>query len=117
MSAYEAIGGADAVAVAVEQFYQRVLGDAELAPYFDGVDISQLKEHQRSFISVALGGPETYLGHTMSVAHAGLDITGDHFDKVVGHLVLTLDSLGIDQEVIGKIGAKLRPLKGEIVSG
>lgn len=50
----------------------------------------------------------------MREAHAGLNVQPAHFDKVVGHLVDTLSSLGVPEDVIARIGAKLAPLRDEI---
>jgi hemoglobin len=116
MAIYDEIGGAAAVAAAVDDFYVRVLGDAALAPYFEGVEIGRLKAHQRSFIAAALGGPEIYAGRSMRDAHALLAITPDAFDRVVGHLVATLEGLGVPELTIGAIGARLMPLKDDIVA-
>jgi hemoglobin len=113
---YDAIGGAPAVAAAVDDFYVRVLGDPQLAPFFTDVDLAQLKAHQRSFIAAAVGGSELYAGRNMAVAHAGLDISDDEFDAVVGHLVDTLAGLGVPEATIGQIGAALAPLRTEIVT-
>jgi hemoglobin len=113
-SIYEAIGGADSVAAAVDQFYERVLGDEELAGYFAGVDMKRLRSHQRGFVAAAIGGPDVYQGWSMQEAHAALHVAPEHFDRVVGHLVDTLTDLGVPAPVIGEIGAKLGPLKDEI---
>ncbi|MBV9315731.1 MAG: group 1 truncated hemoglobin [Pseudonocardia sp.] len=113
-SIYDAIGGAESVRVAVDQFYDRVLGDEALAGYFTGIDMNRLKEHQRHFIAAAIGGPEIYNGRSMERVHAPLHIKPEEFDKVVGHLVDTLVSLGVPESIIGEIGAKLVPLKDQI---
>lgn len=42
MSIFDAIGGAPAVAAAVDDFYARVLGDPALAPFFDTTDMTRL---------------------------------------------------------------------------
>lgn len=115
-SIYESIGGAAAVQAAVDDFYDRVLADPALAPYFTGVDLRRLKAHQRSFIAAAIGGAEVYAGRDMASAHAGLEITDEAFDAVVGHLVATLTGLGVPEETIGAIGAKLAPLRADIVA-
>ena len=114
-SIYEEIGGAPSVAAAVDDFYRRVLGDADLAPMFDGVDLQQLKSHQRSFIAAAIGGSEIYAGRDMGAAHAHLPITNAHFDAVVMHLVDTLAGLGVPDATIASIGAALAPLREQIV--
>ncbi|QZT64850.1 group I truncated hemoglobin [Mycolicibacterium austroafricanum] len=116
MSIFDQIGGPAAVTAAVDDFYRRVIADPELTPYFDGVDMKRLKGHQRSFIAAAIGGPEPYLGRSMREAHSHLDIAPAHFDRVVEHLVQTLTDLGVSVDIIGQIGAKLAPLKDEIVS-
>ena len=116
MSIYESIGGADAVRVAVDDFYVRVLGDPSLAPYFTDTDMSRLKAHQRAFITAALGGPQAYEGKSMAGAHEGRKITPEAFAAVVDHLVATLQGLGVDDDTIAAIGAALAPLEPEIVT-
>lgn len=116
MSIYDEIGGADAVRAAVDQFYERVLPDPVLAPYFEGIEMNRLKDHLRMFIAAAIGGPERYEGRSMQAAHAGLDITTEAFTHVVDHLVATLTALGVPDDTIAAIGAKLAPLSRQIVS-
>ena len=113
-SIYDSIGGADAVSAAVDDFYVRVLADPTLSPYFEDTDLDRLKSHQRAFIAAAIGGPELYQGRSMKDAHARLRITPGAFDRVVEHLVATLDGLGVPAETIGAIGGALAPLKSEI---
>ena len=93
-----------------------LLDDAQLAPFFDGLDLAKLKAHQQAFIAAAIGGPDAYEGREMREAHDGLDISDRDFDRVVGHLVATLTSLNVPPETIGAIGDKLSPLKAEIVT-
>jgi hemoglobin len=116
MSIFDTIGGAAAVSVAVDKFYERVLSDPQLAHYFDNVDMDKLKSHQRAFIAAAIGGPSVYRGRDMATAHAKLGITGSDFDAVVGHLVATLTELEVPHEIIVDIGNALAPLRADIVS-
>lgn len=116
MSIYEAIGGAPALAAAVEDFYARVLADQNLSGYFEGVDLQRLKAHQRSFLAAAVGGSEIYAGRSMAEAHATLAISQKDFDRVVSHLVDTLTELSVPADVIGEIGSKLVPLQEQIVT-
>ena len=115
MAIYDEIGDAEAVSAAVETFYGKVLADPVLSPYFEGIEVPKLKGHQRAFIAAAIGGPERYEGRGMKEAHAGLGITPEAFGLVVDHLVATLTELGVPDETIGAIGAKLAPLEAEIV--
>ena len=115
-SLYDRIGGAPAVDSAVDGFYARVVADDQLAPYFDGIDLAQLKAHQRMFLTMALGGPARYGGRAMDKAHEGLHITAEAFGRVVEHLADTLRALRVDPATIDVILGALAPLEPQIVS-
>ncbi len=114
MPIYDDIGGRPAVAETVERFYDRVLSDPDLAPYFADTDMPKQKAHLRAFIAAALGGPDIYKGRDMRAAHAAVKVTHDAFDRVVRHLVATLDQLAVPMHQIEAIGARLAPLKTQI---
>jgi hemoglobin len=115
MSIYDEIGGREGVAVAVDTFYDHVMADDVLAPYFGETDMARQKRHLRAFLAAAVGGPARYEGRDMGAAHAGLAITDEAFDRVVGHLVTTLTELGVAPATIGAIGDALTPLRTRIV--
>jgi hemoglobin len=115
MTIYDQIGGATGVAAAVDDFYARLLTDPETAHYFDGVAMPRQIHHLRAFLGAALGGPERYLGRDIKSAHAGLGITESAFDGVVAHLASTLRHLGVAASTIGEIGARLAPLRVQVV--
>jgi hemoglobin len=114
-SIYARLGGHDAVKLAVDQLFERLIADPELAPYFADKDVDRHSRHVRPFIAAALGGPELYRGRDMTAAHAGLGITDAHFDRTVGHIVAVLAGLGVDEALIGEIGATLEPLRAAVV--
>jgi hemoglobin len=114
-SIYDAIGGAPAIHAAVDLFYEKVWSDPDLVPYFEGVDQTGLKRHQRAFLSAALGGPRTDAGRGISTAHHGLGITNDAFDRVVEKLADTLQELGVRSELIDRIAGTLAPLRSDVV--
>ena len=114
---YDSIGGADALRVAVDRFYLKVLGDPQLAPYFDGKDVSAIKRHQVLLLTTILGGPGAYGGRDLGEAHAALAITGDDYDRTVGHLVAVLDELGVQGEAYETLTAAVLGTRGAIVTG
>ena len=116
-SIYEQIGGREAVAAAVELFYCRATADPVLAPYFEGLEMRRQKAHMRAFLAVALGGSEIYGGRDMHAAHAGLGITHEAFNRVIGHLVATLVEHGVPDSLIASIGQKVEPLRSMVVAG
>ena len=113
---YERIGGAPAVSAVVNRFYEAVLADPALAPYFTGVEMSGLRRHQVLIISQVLGGPAEYDGRELADAHAGHNITDEAFDKVVAHLVTTLKDAGVDDDIIGRVGQVVVGLRADIVT-
>ena len=116
MSLYERLGQEQGIRAAVDEFYARVTGDPELKPYFDGVDMGRLRGHQAKLLIQVTGGPVTYDGRDLAVAHDDLRITGPDFDRVVGHLAGTLEDLGVAQDDIGQVGAALTAHRDEIVT-
>jgi hemoglobin len=113
---YSRIGGAPAVRTAVDQFYDRVLDDPALVGYFDGVDVDRVKDHQVLLIGSLLGGPETYTGRTLEVAHRGLGITPEDYGKVGAHLVGVLESLGAPDDTVAAVKDALASVEPEIIA-
>ena len=114
-SYYERIGGAEAIKIAVEKFYNAVLGDAQLAPYFNDVDLVRLKRHQAAMLTTVFGGPNAYDGRELGAAHAGMGITAEHYDLVCRHLVTVLQDLDVPQDAIAHAGGGLAAVKAQIV--
>lgn len=113
---YQRLGAENAIRAAVDEFYVRVVADPLLTGYFAGIDMATLRRHQVAMLSQATGGPRAYSGAEMDRAHAGLAITGDAFVAVVGHLVGTLQHLGVQQPEVDEVIAALGPLRSAIVS-
>ena len=114
---YDAIGGEPALAAVVDDFYERVLADPELAGFFAGANLNKLKGKQIEFFAAALGGPHTYTGASMKDVHRGRGIGQKHFDLVAGHLVTSLAAAGVPQEIIIEIVGLIAPLAEDIASG
>ena len=92
-SLYEKVGGRPAVMALVEEFYQRVLEDELLFPFFEDVNLGHLMKMQVDFFSQALGGPQEYKGRDMKSVHEPMRLQPKHFGRVAGHLVQSLDCL------------------------
>jgi hemoglobin len=116
MSIYERLGREQGIRSAVDDFYERIVADPELKPYFDGIDMGRLRGHQAKLLVQVTGGPVQYDGRDLAVAHGDLGITSEDFGRVVGHLVDTLNDLGVSQDDIGQVGAALTAHRDEIVT-
>jgi hemoglobin len=116
MSLYARLGQEAGISTAVTGFYERVVGDPQLAHHFAGVDLPRLRRHQTALLVQVTGGPVEYPGRDLAEAHAGLQITPADFDRVVEHLVATLTGLGVAAEDIGAVGAALTEHRDDIVT-
>jgi hemoglobin len=114
-SLYEKLGEETSISAVVGDFYERVLADETLAPFFEGVDMSSLRRHQASFLSAATGGPKAYTGPDLAEAHANRGIGDGNFDRVVEHLIGALSKAGVAETTIDETVAALSPLRGVIV--
>jgi methyl-accepting chemotaxis protein len=115
-SLFERLGGVPAIKLAVEQFYDRVLADPELAPFFAHTNMGWLKARQNAFFIQALGGPPVYKGRDMRSAHAHLPIEPRHFERVASHLAETLRALNVPDPLVDEVLVRVAPLADDIVN-
>ena len=73
---YERLGGAPAVDAAIDIFYHRVLADGRISRFFDNVNMEEQIAKQKSFLTMAFGGPNKYTGKDMREAHKKLVAKG-----------------------------------------
>lgn len=103
---FEELGGLDAIVAAVEIFYGKVLGDTNLAPFFEHMSIDDQGDKMVAFMTWAFGGPDEYKGKDLRTAHKGLvknkGLNDSHFDAVAEHLLATLQELEVAENLIDK---------------
>ena len=108
-SLYEQLGGEAAVNAAVDIFYRKVLSDHRINRFFDNTDIEKQAAKQKSFLTMAFGGPNNYTGTDMRQAHAHLvkkwGLDDSHFDAVMEHLTGTLEELNAPQNLVNQVAA------------
>jgi truncated hemoglobin YjbI len=63
-SLYDKLGADVGITKAVDEFYNRVVTDPDLAQFFSGVDMAALRRHQVAMLSAATGGPALYTAET-----------------------------------------------------
>lgn len=99
-----------------ECMYDRVLGDAELAPFFEGIDVDGLRDHVADFLTVVTGGPDMYRGRDIREAHSRHRISKAHFDRLIVHIIAAADDLGIETEDAAAIVDAVRELEGQVIA-
>ncbi len=115
-SLFEKIGGMDAVNAAVDIFYTKVLADETINHFFANTNMTTQRGKQKAFLAYAFGAPLQYTGKNMRDAHAGMNLTEDHFNAVSGHLVATLKELGVAQNLIDEVVEILLSTKDDVLN-
>lgn len=106
---FEQLGGAPAVDLAVDKFYERVLQDDRIKHFFANVDMVKQRAHQKAFLTYAFGGTDKYDGRYMREAHKELvaqqGLNSEHFDAVAEDLMLTLEAMGVSEALRAQVAA------------
>jgi hemoglobin len=103
---FDRLGGEAAVEAAVISFYEKVMTDPSLAPFFEHLDMNAQINKQIAFMTMAFGGPNKYSGKDLRTAHAKIVAGGlhdKHFDAVAEHLRVTLAELGVDATTTSEV--------------
>jgi hemoglobin len=118
---FERVGGKQAITELVDKFYDRVVADPELRPFFKNVSMDKIRRMQREFFSAALDGPIIYTGRPLGYVHHGRGITKHHFSLYVGHLIHTLQGCALKeqdvQDIISRISTYADEITGDAASG
>jgi len=114
---YELVGGQKVIEAATERFYQKVLEDTSLRPFFAHTDIAHLRSRQVMFLNMLLGGG-VYTGKDIHSAHAeardsGLNAT--HFDRFLLHFRTALEEVGVKPENAETIIRFLEKRRGSVL--
>ena len=106
-SIFERYGGFGAVSRIVITFYDRLLDDDDVGPYFDGVDMQNLIDHQTKFVATLLGGPASYSDEHLAKVHAKHHISIKDFHRTATILADVLDEFGMASEDIEMVMASI----------
>ena len=92
---FERNGGFATVRKVVSTFYEYVLEDEVVSPYFVGVDMRRQIDHQSKFISALMGGPGSYSDEHLVRVHERLGINHEAFAVIAGLLQEAMEEHGI----------------------
>jgi hemoglobin len=98
---YERVGGSQTIKRLVDRFYDRVLADPQLAPFFPHTDMNALRAKQVMFITMLMGRTRTFSGRSLTTAHADARAQGlndGHFDSLLEHFRLALGDVGVGDD-------------------
>ena len=114
---FDLIGGRRTIEAATERFYEKVLQDEKLRPFFEGIDMTNLRSRQSMFVSMLLGG-RVYTGKKIDDAHArsrDRGLTGAHFDLFLQHFRAALEEVGVKPENAEKVRQRLESKRATVL--
>ncbi len=118
-SLYERLGE-EAIERAVYLFYDKVLADDRLSPFFKHINTAAVAHHQYHFLLTVTGGPNAYSGRSLRDAHRKLvlkyGLNDSHFDAVLELLKKTLEELGVGYGTIEELLAVVESVRGEVLN-
>ena len=104
------------VGAIVREFYDRVLADGRLAPYFDGVPMTRLRAMQEEIFAGALEGRPTRAPSTVHAVHRHLDLGTRHVSWFFEHLADALRAEAVPEELVERLFDHLAPWGEEIAA-
>lgn len=114
-SIYEKYGGFARINRIVMAFYEASLESDEIGPYFDGVNMKRLIDHQTQFISWLLGGPASFDEAHLRNSHAHLGITDAHFDEMKRLFGLTMAGHGFEAGDVATVLERIEARRALVV--
>jgi len=96
---YDRVGGDKAMEVVTDLFYQKVLNDDLVSRFFEDTDMEKQRLKQKSFLSMAFGGPYHYSDLDLRAGHKPLiekyGLSDVHFNRIMEIFKETLTELNI----------------------
>jgi methyl-accepting chemotaxis protein len=112
---FDRIGGRAAIDAAVAEMYKRILADPLVDRFFEDIDMARLHDMLGEIVAHAFGGPVAYSGRDVVQVHVGMGIERAHMDAVLGHLVGSLQHLGVPEDLIAEAAGIVVPVADAIV--
>lgn len=114
-SIFDRYGGFAKISRVVSDFYGLMMESENLAPYFQGIDIPRLIDHQTKFIASLMGGPASYTPDQIQRAHTRFGISSKDFDESANLLAETLEDHDFEESDISSVIAEFQRFKRSIV--
>jgi hemoglobin len=95
---YDRLGGREGIRAVVDDFYDRLVDDEELGPFFENADLEKLRRTQTEFLCEAAGGPETYDAEPVREAHIHVPFTPEHIQRAIELLYRSLEAFDVSDE-------------------
>jgi truncated hemoglobin YjbI/predicted pyridoxine 5'-phosphate oxidase superfamily flavin-nucleotide-binding protein len=116
---YDWIGGEKAMDIALDLFHRKLLEDALVSRFFQDIGMEAQRLKQKSFLSMAFGGPYEYSSLDLRKTHGRLTKLGlneEHFERVVAIFKETVEELGIAPKEVEEMMQVIVSLMDDILN-
>src|SRR3972149_8721336 len=118
VTAYNQIGGRQALESLVELFYLNVITDPRIAHFFEGMDMARQIKKQQAFLTMVLGGSTKYTGEDLRESHAPLvekGLNDEHFDAFVEDFLKAMEKFEVSPEVMNEVVAIIESKRDDVL--
>ena len=117
-SLYTRLGGYDAIAAVADNLLPRLMGDPQLARFWQNRAADSVRREKQlliDFLCASAGGPLYYVGRDMKTSHKGMGINASDWQVFTKHVVATLDAFTVPPRERGEVLGFVESLKNDIV--
>jgi hemoglobin len=118
-SIFSKLGGINAMHDIVDCFYDKVLADDRVYPFFKDANMDIQRGKMKAFLMMALGGPVKFTGKDMRKAHlhlVKLGLADKHFDAIGEHLDAALKDFNIDETTRSSIAVVVENCRQDVLN-
>jgi hemoglobin len=115
---YKRLGGYDAIAAVCDDLLPRLMGDAQLARFWQNRAQDSIRCERQllvDFLCSCSGGPLYYVGRDMKTSHRGMGISESDWQRFIGHLETTLDTFEVPAAERTEVLGFINTTKADIV--
>ena len=116
---YENLGKSRGVEATADVFYTKLMADDRVSGFFDGMDISFLRDKGTAFLTYVFGGATQYGGKSLQESYRPLKAMGlsnEHFEAVIENLEDSLEELGVPDFLIHEVSDIAETLRENVLS-
>ncbi len=113
------MGGELTVNAAIDPFFERILSDPLIAPFFEKVPLEHQLRTRKMFLALLFGGLEGYSIEHMRNSHRPMvensNLGDEHFDAILTHLLSTLEELKVKPEFISIVMERAENTRNDVL--
>ena len=113
---FERYGGFSKISQIVMSFYDKILDSPTTSPYFTGIDMKRLIDHQIKFFAALMGGPASYTNDHLERVHARFAITESAFKEALLLMRDTLEEFNFREDDMQCVVDEMMSRKNYIVA-